>query len=119
MTSSAIVERPVEFPSAGVPLRGYVTAPAGAAGLPGVVLCHGFLCSMAMDLPEIAARLAGEGFAVLRFDYAGFGESDGDPRGELWPERESADTRAAEQEATQRAAQDLARQLGALLVEEL
>lgn len=94
-SSASVAERPVQLLSAGVPLRGYVTAPEGGRGLPAVVLCHGFLCSMAMDFPELARRLAGEGFAVLRFDYRGFGESAGEPRGELWPEWESEDARAA------------------------
>ena len=92
-------ERRVTFFSGGVELAGYLTVPAGlgagGCALPGVVLCHGFLCTMAMDLPEVAARLAAAGFAVLRFDYRGFGESAGEPRGELVPLRQSDDTRAA------------------------
>lgn len=95
MTSCATVERRVTFFSGGVPLAGVLHAPVGAASLPAVVLCHGFLCTMAMDFPQIAARLAAEGFAVLRFDYRGFGESGGSPRGELVPLRQSDDTRAA------------------------
>lgn len=92
---SAIDERPVTFFCGGTPLRGTLTAPAGARGLPALALCHGFLCTMGMDLPEHARRLAGEGFAVLRFDYRGFGESAGEPRGELAPLRQSDDARAA------------------------
>lgn len=91
----AIAERPVVLFADGIRLRGYLTAPAGAEGLPAVVLCHGFLCTMAMDLPGYARRLADEGFAVLRFDYRGFGESDGEPRAELLPLRQSDDVRAA------------------------
>ena len=91
----ATVERPVLFYAEGVQLRGYLTAPDGAGGLPAIVLCHGFLCTMAMDFPDYARRLAGEGFAVLRFDYRSFGESDGCPRGELLPLRQSDDVRAA------------------------
>lgn len=90
-----LIERPVAFPSGGCELRGVLTAPAGAAGLQGIVLCHGFLCTAAMGLPEIAQLLAAEGFAVLRFDFCGFGDSAGEPRGELWPERQSADALAA------------------------
>ena len=89
------VDRPVTFFADGVRLFGYLTAAEGARKLPAIVLCHGFLCTMAMDFPEYAQRLAGEGFAVLRFDYRGFGESDGDPRGELLPLRQSDDVRAA------------------------
>lgn len=90
-----LVERPVVFLSGGCELRGVLTAPAGATGLQGIVLCHGFLCTAAMGLREIAQLLAAEGFAVLSFDYGGFGDSAGEPRGELWPERQSEDARAA------------------------
>lgn len=95
-TPQPVVERKVAFFSGGVPLAGVLTLPEGASGpLPGVVLCHGFLCTMAMDLPEIAARLAAAGLAVLRFDYRGFGASGGEPRGDLQPLAQSADARAA------------------------
>lgn len=92
---STTSERPVAFFAGGVCLRGYLTAPAAAGRLPAIVLGHGFLCTMAMGFPEIAGRLAAEGFAVLRFDYRGFGESDGDRRGELLPLQQSDDMRAA------------------------
>ena len=90
-----LVERPVAFLSGGCELRGVLTAPGGAGSLQGHVLCHGFLCTAAMGLPGIAQLLAAEGFAVLRFDYSGFGDSAGEPRGELWPERQSGDALAA------------------------
>ena len=92
---AATSERPVTFFADGVRLRGHLTTPEGARGLPAIVLCHGFLCTMAMDLPDYARRLAGDGFTVLRFDYRSFGESDGSPRGELLPLRQSDDVRAA------------------------
>ena len=93
--AAGLVERPVTLTSDGESVDAVLTAPAGARGLPGVVLCHGFLCTMAMGLGEIAVRLAAAGFAVLRIDYRGFGASGGEPRGELWPLRQSADVCAA------------------------
>lgn len=90
-----LVERRVELYSEGVRVAGWLTAPSGARGLPGVVVCHGFACTMAMDLPEVAARLARAGYAALRIDYRHFGESDGEPRNLLLPERQSQDVRAA------------------------
>ena len=94
---SGTSERPVAFFAGGVRLRGYLTLPAVVRRLPAIVLGHGFLCTMAMGFPEIAGRLAAEGFAVLRFDYRGFGESDGGGgrRGELLPLQQSDDLRAA------------------------
>ncbi|MEZ5101790.1 MAG: alpha/beta fold hydrolase [Thermoleophilia bacterium] len=90
-----LVERAVDMYSEGVRVAGVLTAPAGARGLPGVVVCHGFACTMAMDLPEIAARIARAGYATLRIDYRHFGESAGEPRNLLLPERQSQDVRAA------------------------
>lgn len=90
-----ITERAVSFFSDGVTVRGHLTAPAGASRLPAVVLSHGFMCVMAMGLPELAHRLAGAGYAVLRIDYRGFGESDGEPRNVVLPLRQSDDVRAA------------------------
>lgn len=90
------MEEAVEFFSEGVRLRGYVTMPDGQAdGLPAVLLCHGFGCVAAMDFPEHAARLADRGYAVLRFDYRHWGESDGEPRSMLLPLREVEDVRNA------------------------
>jgi hypothetical protein len=92
----AIVERSVEFFSEGVTLRGQVTLPAlSDTALPGVVMCHGFGCTAAMDFPEHAARLAAEGYAVLRFDYRHWGSSEGEPRNVLVPMREVDDVRNA------------------------
>lgn len=89
------MERPVEFYSEGVRVRGYLTAPQEARGLPGIVLCHGFGALMAMDFPDYARRLADQGYAVLRFDYRHFGESEGEPRNLLLPLREVEDVRNA------------------------
>jgi dipeptidyl aminopeptidase/acylaminoacyl peptidase len=90
-----VVERRVRFYSEAVAVAGYLTAPVRARRLPGIVLCHGFACVMAMDFPQYAARLASEGYAVLRFDYRHFGESAGEPRNLLLPLRQSFDARAA------------------------
>jgi pimeloyl-ACP methyl ester carboxylesterase len=50
-----------------------------ATPAPGVVLCQGLSGVKHLVLPEVAARLAARGLASLRFDYAGYGQSDGDP----------------------------------------
>ena len=92
------MDEAVEFFSEGVKVRGYLTMPEKAGesdGLPGVVMCHGFGCTAAMDFPEHAARLADNGYAVLRFDYRHWGQSDGEPRNVLMPLREVEDVRNA------------------------
>lgn len=90
-------EQPISFYSEGTRLAGALHLPgAGAPGerRPGIVLCHGFNAVQRVGLPEIAAHLAGAGYAVLRFDYRGVGESDG-PRGRIFPQEHVKDVRAA------------------------
>ncbi|WP_025321874.1 alpha/beta hydrolase [Deferrisoma camini] len=73
-------ERPVRFPGRGVELEGRLFLPA-AGRVPGLVLCHPHpLYGGSMDVPVIAAlaRAAGErGFATLRFNFRGVGDSTG------------------------------------------
>lgn len=48
---------------------------------PGVILCHGFMGNKIGQhrlFVKTARRLADKGFAVLRFDYSGCGDSTGD-----------------------------------------
>ena len=66
---------------AGVLCLGEPAATASRA----VLLCQGFSGVKHVVLPEVAAGLAGRGIASMRFDYAGFGASEGqrgwmDPR---------------------------------------
>ncbi len=90
------MERPVEFPSDGLALRGVLHVPNGAAGpRPALVLCHGFGGSCrGAGHPQLAAALAGAGYVVLRFDFRGCGESDGET-GSVICEEEVADLRHA------------------------
>ena len=66
--------------------------PAGQAGLPGIVLCHGFTGIKELILPDYARRFAAAGYAALAFDYRGFGESEGE-RGRLIPYEQVMDIR--------------------------
>lgn len=60
--------------------------------LPGVVLCHGFGGIKKHVLPELAEAFSRAGYAVLRFDYRGFGESGGQ-QGRVVPEEQVIDIR--------------------------
>ncbi|MDT8914758.1 alpha/beta hydrolase [Amycolatopsis sp. PS_44_ISF1] len=51
-----------------------------AEAVPGVVMAHGFGAVRALGLDRYARRFAAAGFAVLVFDYLGFGDSEGFPR---------------------------------------
>jgi len=76
-------------------LAGWLHEPEGGGGRFGVVVAHGMLSSK--DSPKhaaICARLANRGAVTLRFDFAGRGESEGDPE-LLTVSREVADLGAA------------------------
>lgn len=62
---------------------------------PVVVMAHGFAATREMRLPAFAERFAERGFAVLLFDYRSFGDSAGEPRNLVSPDRHVADWRAA------------------------
>jgi dienelactone hydrolase len=62
-------------------LRGMLHCPAGDSRAPAVVLLHGFTGYHIEDhrlFVQMARRLVDAGFAVLRFDFYGSGDSDGD-----------------------------------------
>lgn len=64
-------------------LRGVVRAPDGDGQFPTVIFMHGFTVDkvgMARLYELFARRCQEEGFVVIRFDFFGCGESDGDFR---------------------------------------
>jgi fermentation-respiration switch protein FrsA (DUF1100 family) len=62
---------------------------------PGVIVTGSWL-TVKEQMPELyATRLAERGYAAFTFDFAGFGESDGDPRQAEIPDRKVADLMAA------------------------
>ncbi len=88
---------PVTFYSDGLRLAGELFLPrgeAGAARLPGVVLCTGIQGIKELGMALLAQALADAGFAALTFDYRGFGGSEG-PRWRPLPHEQVRDARAA------------------------
>jgi pimeloyl-ACP methyl ester carboxylesterase len=55
------------------------TLPNGGGPFPAVLLCQGLSGVRNAVLPELAGTFADRGFASLRFDYLGCGDSDGEP----------------------------------------
>jgi dienelactone hydrolase len=89
--------RYVEFASGKHTLRGMLHMPAGKGPFPGVVMCHGFTASRMEAhflFVTIARQLESLGLAVLRFDFAGSGESDGE-FGDMTMSAEVDDAQAA------------------------
>ncbi|WP_432022606.1 alpha/beta hydrolase [Streptomyces parvus] len=71
----------IDFPSGGVRLTGDLHLPDDAAGpVPAVAYGPGFGGVKEMLVPAYAKALSQAGIAVLAFDYAGFGSSEGEPR---------------------------------------
>lgn len=89
--------RNVEFMSDGTRCRGWLYVPEGASAKPGpgIVMAHGFSGVKEMDLPPFAERFAAAGLVTLLFDYRYFGESEGEPRGQLFPQHQLEDYRNA------------------------
>lgn len=85
----------VEFRVGGDVLRGDLYRPEGETRPPMVVMGHGFGAERRFRLPAFAERLCAAGLAVLLFDYRGFGDSQGMPRGLVDPGRHLADFAAA------------------------
>ena len=70
-----------DFESQGTRCAGWLYEPDEAAGeSPAIVMAHGFGGERVARLPAFAERFAEAGYAVLLFDYRGFGDSDGEPR---------------------------------------
>jgi uncharacterized protein len=77
----------VWFVSKGIRCSGlfYVPEVGGEAKAPAIVMAHGLSAVKEQALPEYAASFVRAGFATLVFDYRHFGESEGEPRCQLFP----------------------------------
>lgn len=93
--TSRMDEQRVEFMAkGGTRIRGILALPSAAKA--SVVLAHGITVEKNEDgfYSDLAAVLADDGLASLRFDFRGHGESDGDPE-DMTIEGEIADLHAA------------------------
>lgn len=91
------MRKAINFYSEGHKLSGDLFLPDDMAdGQPraGIVLCHGYTGVKDLYLPDNARVLNEAGYAVLTFDYKGWGESEG-TRSRLAPYSRVADVQAA------------------------
>ncbi len=91
------MSRRVSFYSEGVKLAGDLFLPPDLKPderRAAIVLCHGYTGIRTIYLPDNAAVLAAAGYAVLTFDYKGWGDSEG-PKSRLAPYSRVADVQAA------------------------
>lgn len=68
------------FSSCGEQLAADIYLPSNVYLPPVIIMANGFACERKFSLPDVAARFAEQGFAVVLFDYRGFAESTGKPR---------------------------------------
>jgi pimeloyl-ACP methyl ester carboxylesterase len=74
-------ETDVELESGGDLCRAWLFLPEGPRSpVPCIVMGHGFGLTRRCGLRDFALPLAEAGYAVLVFDYRGFGDSEGEPR---------------------------------------
>ncbi len=91
------MSQPVTFYSEGVRLAGDLFLPPDlrpGERRAGIVLCHGYTGLRTIYLPDNARVLTEAGYAVLTFDYKGWGDSEG-PKSRLAPYGRVADVQAA------------------------
>lgn len=94
-TREAFSTRLVRFESGGVDCAGRLFRPDRPSEPPVVVMGPGLAAERSFGLDPFAERLAARGYAAFAFDYRGFGDSGGEPRGAVSVGRQLADWEAA------------------------
>jgi pimeloyl-ACP methyl ester carboxylesterase len=84
-----------DFASGSERCAAWLYLPVGVDSPAVVVMGHGFAAQRDFRLPAFAEAFASRGYAVLLFDYRGFGESAGMPRQLVSPRRHLQDWSAA------------------------
>lgn len=88
----------ISFPSRGLLCKGWLylpETPAAGGKWPAIVMAHGFSAVKEMFLDRFAEHFAAVGFATLVFDFRFLGQSDGEPRGQIFPHEQLEDYRNA------------------------
>jgi fermentation-respiration switch protein FrsA (DUF1100 family) len=90
--------QPIEFMSKGLRCRGLKYLPEGGRTgdkRPCIVLAHGFSAVKEMYFTDYAQAFSQAGFVAVVFDYRYQGESEGEPRGQIFPWEQIEDYRNA------------------------
>jgi fermentation-respiration switch protein FrsA (DUF1100 family) len=93
-----MMRREVVFPSRGLDCKGWLFLPTGVEPgqkLPAIAMAHGLSAVKEMCLAGFAERFAAAGLAALVFDFRCLGESQGEPRGQVFPHEQQEDYRNA------------------------
>lgn len=96
--SAGFERRDVTFLSQGLKCAAWYYVPTDMAPgekRPAIVMAHGFSAVKEMYLDSFAAKFADAGFVVLVFDYRYFGDSEGEPRSQIFYYEQHQDYRNA------------------------
>ena len=88
----------ITFTSEGLECAGWLYVPDDLENgdrRPAVVMAHGFSAVKEMYLENFADKFVEAGLVVMIFDYRYFGDSEGEPRGKLFPTEQHEDYRNA------------------------
>ncbi|TVO72257.1 alpha/beta hydrolase [Sedimenticola selenatireducens] len=78
----------ISFKSRGLECRGWLYLPddiKAGTKCPTIIMAHGFSAVKEQGLADFAEHFVKAGFAVLVFDYRFFGDSEGEPRCQIFP----------------------------------
>ncbi|MDD5224728.1 MAG: alpha/beta fold hydrolase [bacterium] len=84
-----------DFRSHGLKCAGWLFLPEGVTKPPVVIMAHGIAAERTFRLPAFAEKFTARGLACFVFDYRNFGDSEGEPRQLVSPDRHLRDWRAA------------------------
>lgn len=82
------MRRDISFISKGLKCSGWLYTPVSVEDgqrAPAIVMAHGFSCVKEQILPDIANLFRAAGFVTMVFDYRYFGDSEGEPRSQIFP----------------------------------
>ena len=92
------MRRNIIFTSKGLHCVGWIYIPDEldkGKKAPAIILAHGFAGEKESILPNYAEQFSRAGYVALVFDYRHFGDSEGEPRHQLFPLEEVEDVRNA------------------------
>ena len=83
-----VLHNTVSFRSKGLNCSAFLYIPEKSSveiTLPAIVMAHGLSGVKEQALPQVADKFAAAGFVTLLFDYRFFGDSEGEPRNQVFP----------------------------------
>ncbi|MBT4522696.1 MAG: alpha/beta fold hydrolase [Halieaceae bacterium] len=84
-----------DFSNDGLRCAAWLYLPDEVQRPPVVIMAHGFAGERTFCLPAFAEKFVDQGLAVVLFDYRNFGDSAGEPRNWVDPDRHRSDWKAA------------------------